>query len=93
MFISPAAVMGLELASLFATIDKTFTPMGKRRLRYWLYHPLKEKNAIVTRQKAVSLLREKRDVRDSLAGLLKNLPDIEKNLSKISCGYAHPGIF
>ena len=88
LFISPAACYGLELEVLVKTIDHTLTPLGKRKLRGWSYHPLKEKKAIQKRQQAVSLLRESPEVQEGLVRLLRNMPDMEKNLSRISCGYA-----
>ena len=85
-FISPAACYGLELESLMQTIDNTLTSFGKRRLKDWLYHPLKSKAEILPRQQAVTLLRDNPQIRQGLAGLLQNTPDIEKSVSRISCG-------
>ena len=82
VFISPAAHYGLELEPLLATIDLTLTPMGRRAFRYWLYHPLKDVAAIQLRQEAAKLLAN--NVR--LGECLKNLPDLQKALSRLSCG-------
>jgi len=82
VFISPAAHYGLELESLLTTIDLTSTPMGRRAFRYWLYHPLKDVAAIQLRQEAAKQLIN--NVR--LGECLKNLPDLQKALSRISCG-------
>jgi DNA mismatch repair protein MutS len=82
VFISPAAHYGLELESLLSTIDLTLTPMGRRALRFWLYHPLKDIAAIQLRQEAAQKLAG--NVR--LGECLKNLPDLEKALSRLSCG-------
>jgi len=87
-FISPAACYGLEIESLLQTIDHTQTAMGKRKLRDWLYHPLKDAKKILARQEAVSLLRENTGVYNELTVLLKNIPDIEKSISRLSCGTA-----
>ncbi len=91
--ISSAAVQGLDLEGLFRTIDNTLTAMGKRLLKYWLYHPLKDKKQILQRQKAVCLLKDSPDIRNKLAGILKTIPDIEKNISRISCGIYQPKDF
>lgn len=85
-FISPAACYGLEIEGLLQTIDHTQTAMGKRKLRDWLYRPLKDVKKILSRQKAVSLLRENTGVYNELTVLLKNIPDIEKAVARISCG-------
>lgn len=87
VFISPAAIYGLELEQLAETMDKTFTAMGKRLLRYWVYHPLKDTAKILERQQAVGLLSRDVNVLEELGRLLQHIPDIEKSLSRISCGY------
>ncbi|MFA5363221.1 MAG: DNA mismatch repair protein MutS [Candidatus Omnitrophota bacterium] len=88
VFISPAAYYGLELEELFKTIDHTLSPLGRRCLKDWLYRPLKAKDPILQRQNAVTLLREEPNIQQELHRLLHNIPDIEKSLSRISCGYA-----
>lgn len=88
-FISPFACHGLEIDTLIKTIDRTLTPMGKRALREWIYHPLKNTARILRRQNAVTLLKNHPRLKEDLGKLLRNTPDIEKCLSRISCGYAH----
>lgn len=88
-FISPAAVHGLELEQLIQTTDHTLTPMGKRMFRHWIYHPLKNPAKILQRQQAVIFLKDSPHIQDELGSLLRNIPDIEKSLSRISCGYMH----
>jgi DNA mismatch repair protein MutS len=90
VFISPPAIYGLELERLIKTVDRTLTAMGKRKLRYWLYHPLKDSKKILQRQQAVTLLKESSLIQENLGNLLSNIPDIDKSLSRISCGYTHP---
>ncbi len=81
--ISPAAHYGLELETLLKTLDQTLTPMGRRKFRFWVYHPLKNLNAIHERQEAVAALK---NILPKVSEPLKNLPDLEKALSRISCG-------
>jgi DNA mismatch repair protein MutS len=90
VFISPAALHGLALEELFKTIDHTLTPLGKRCLKHWTYHPLKSKAAILQRQHAVALLKDNNRVQEELNRLLRNLPDIEKSISRVSSGEATP---
>jgi len=85
-FISPAACIGLELENLMQTIDHTQTSMGKRKLKDWIYHPLKAVDGIVERQNAISLLKNSASAHDSLGTALRGIPDIEKCISRISCG-------
>ncbi|MCA9398765.1 MAG: DNA mismatch repair protein MutS, partial [Candidatus Omnitrophica bacterium] len=89
VFISPAAHRGLEMNTLIRTLDKTLTPLGKRKFYYWFYHPLKDPSLIRERQQAVSLLKDNSTTRDELKELLNKIPDIEKNISRLSCGYTH----
>lgn len=89
VYISPAACYGLEMEILSKTLDKTTTALGKRMFKRWIYNPLKDLDKILERQDAVTLLFENDYVGDELKSLLKNTPDIEKNLSKISCGSTH----
>jgi len=87
-FISPAACLGLELEGLFQTIDRTQSPLGRRKLRDWLYHPLKDPNGILQRQQAVTLLKENTGIQHTLGQLLRTIPDVEKSISRISCATA-----
>jgi len=95
VFISPAAHYGLELESLLATIDLTSTPMGRRALRFWLYHPLKDVAAIQLRQEGArelaaqyfsTVIPAKAGIQNTLGECLKNMPDLQKALSRLSCG-------
>jgi len=88
VFISPFACHGLELEKLVKIVNKTLTPMGKRLLKQWVYHPLKDVQKIVRRQKAVKLLKENISVQEDISRLFRNIPDIEKSVSRISCGYS-----
>lgn len=85
-FISPAACLGLELENLMRTVDHTLTSMGKRKLKDWIYHPLKSAGRIKERQQAVTLLKDNGRIRDALGAALHGIPDIEKCISRISCG-------
>lgn len=94
VFISPAAHYGLELESLLKVMDRTVTAMGRRLFRFWLYHPLRNLALIAARQDAVQALKDDAAVRRSIGEeLLKNLPDLEKSLSRLSCGCGLPRDF
>lgn len=90
VFISPAAHKGLELPRLFASIDQTRTAMGKRCLQFWINHPLKDRPPIEERQNGVSALLQNPDILTELRSVLRQIPDAEKHLSRLSCGYTHP---
>ncbi len=89
VFISPAATRGLELDTLITTLDCTLTPLGRRMLRFWLTHPLKNAAGIIERQDAIRVLGEHPDVCRQLKDHLDKIPDLEKNISRLSCGYTH----
>ena len=54
-----------------------------------MYHPLKTPSDILQRQAAVTVLKNATDIHPQLKNLLKSFPDIEKSISKLSCGYTH----
>ncbi len=89
VFISSAAHKGLEIESLIRSIDKTTTAMGKRKFRFLVYHPLKNINTIKRIQEGIKLFLKEKDIFKALKDHLKSIPDIEKNLSRLSCGYTH----
>lgn len=89
VFISPSAIHGLELKNLFKAIDHTYTAMGKRKLGYWIYHPLKNTSQINKRQQAVEILNQEDRIRKNILKYLNNIPDVEKSFSRISCGYTN----
>ncbi|MBN1444628.1 MAG: DNA mismatch repair protein MutS [Candidatus Omnitrophica bacterium] len=87
LYISPSAVYGLEIDRLAGMLDSTVTPMGKRMLKHWIYHPLLNTAEIKKRQEAVKILIEKGELRAGIIDVFKGITDVEKALSKISCGY------
>lgn len=89
VFISPAAYHGLELDNLIRALDETVTAAGRRKFRHWILHPLKRPAEIAERQEAVTLLKENSDLCTNLRQLLDKIPDVEKNISRLSCGYTH----
>jgi DNA mismatch repair protein MutS len=86
VFISPAANYGLELEEVFKSLNLTHTPMGHRLFRFWMFHPLKNVEAINERQEAVKILNDHSLAAKKLSECLQNMPDLEKALSRISCG-------
>ena len=86
VFISPAAHYGLELEEVLKTLDSTQTSMGHRLFRFWMFHPLKNVPAIVDRQQAIQTLNDNAKSQKKLGECLQNMPDLQKALSRISCG-------
>ena len=72
--------------SLISVIDKTKTPMGARMLKFWLTHPLLDKESIEKRLTAVEEFFENHNLEQDITDLLKNIADIERLISKLSIG-------
>jgi len=87
--ISPAAIYGLELNALLQTINYTRCALGKRTLQFWLFHPLKDPEKILKRQQAVTHLHQAAETVENLQTLFNQVPDFEKHLSRLSCGYTN----
>jgi len=87
LYISPSAVYGLEIDRLVRILNRAITPSGKRILKQWIYHPLKDVNKIKERYKAVRFFINEKEIREKLRDIFKGIGDVEKSVSKISCGY------
>tara|TARA_A200000113_G_scaffold218479_1_gene226046 strand:- start:1718 stop:4309 length:2592 start_codon:yes stop_codon:yes gene_type:complete len=78
--------------TLFKALDHTESPMGKRLLKFWIHHPLRSKEAIQSRQLAVTALRlcEQNNQLQALTTQLENLGDIERIVARVTLGTARP---
>lgn len=88
LYISPAAIYGLEIEKLIGLLDSTKTAVGKRTLKYWVYHPSVDLSEIKKRQDAVKILIDNSPLNKALSEHLQDISDVEKALSRISCGYS-----
>ncbi len=70
-------------------MDACKTPMGSRLLRRWLNQPLRNREEVMERQKAVSILRENY-LFDTLQESLKHIGDVERILSRVALRSARP---
>lgn len=68
--------------ALIDVIDQTNTPMGARLLRKWLLLPLKELRPIADRHNMVQYFFDNEEKREELLGLLKQIGDLERLISK-----------
>ncbi|MEX2568350.1 MAG: DNA mismatch repair protein MutS [Cyclobacteriaceae bacterium] len=75
---------------LIHILDRTHTPMGSRMMKKWLVLPLKEKEPILERQKAVGYFFDQPDLREELVGHLKQIGDLERLISKVAVGRINP---
>ena len=100
MYLDPYTCKSLEITesiqnerkefSLFGTLDKTTTGMGRRFLKFSLLHPLKNRKEIEKRLNAVEELIHSSFIMEKAEEILKNIYDIERILSKITSGIASP---
>ncbi len=77
-------------ATLFKVLDRTKTGMGRRLLKFWILHPLKDKAEIEKRLDAVEELKDSFLIADELRECLSKVYDIERLMAKITSGIATP---
>jgi len=70
--------------SLLDVLDNTTTAMGGRMLKAWIKKPLAQKEDIEKRMDSVEEFIQKPEQRILLQDLLKQIPDIERLLSRLS---------
>jgi len=76
--------------SLFAAVDFSVTPMGKRLLKKWISYPLIEKSEIDKRLDGIDEFLQNLITRSEVRKILKNFGDLAKMNSKISLNVALP---
>lgn len=94
VLIDPASQRNLDLVdsrggskySLLGTIDRTSTPMGGRKLRDWVLHPLSELAELNDRQDMIALLLSEPFLMSKLRESLKQVRDVERLTGRIAQG-------
>jgi DNA mismatch repair protein MutS len=76
--------------SLFAVLDRTVTGMGRRRLRFWVLHPLLSCAEIARRQDAIAELIASLPLRQGLRAQLGSILDLERLTSRLTSQIARP---
>ena len=69
--------------TLYKHLDHCITSSGKRLLRRWICHPLKDINEINDRLNAVEGLIKQSGVVSIIAEYLRRLPDLERLLGRV----------
>ncbi len=72
--------------TLLSAIDRTCTPMGARRLRHWVLHPLRDVSRLTQRQNVIASLLQEPMLLGQLRTLLKDVRDLERTSSRLSQG-------
>jgi DNA mismatch repair protein MutS len=81
---------GEDGPTLFGLLDRCATPMGSRRLRHWLHHPLRGQAAAGDRHGAIEALLEAAEVRRNLLVELNAVPDLERIAGRIALRSVRP---
>ena len=81
---------GERKGSLLATIDRTVTGAGARLLQSRLSAPLTDIDALTQRQDETAFFIENRSLRDGLQTKLKETPDMERALARLSVDRGGP---
>ncbi|MBU0765543.1 MAG: DNA mismatch repair protein MutS [Bacteroidetes bacterium] len=76
--------------ALIDVIDRTISPMGARMLKQWLALPLKDIRAINERFDVVGYLLSHQDESSGIGGLIKQVGDLERLISKVAVGRISP---
>lgn len=93
MLVDAATQANLELVqsrggnrdtSLLGALDRTVTPMGARKLRDWILHPLCDLAALQARQDLVGKLLAEPFVLAQLRDTLKSIRDMERTVGRLT---------
>jgi DNA mismatch repair protein MutS len=76
--------------SLFFLINETLTPMGARRLRWWMGYPLVSPERIRGRLAAVHEVKDNHMVRSNLRKTLSRIYDLERLAGRVALRVAMP---
>ncbi|MEZ5387728.1 MAG: DNA mismatch repair protein MutS [Prosthecobacter sp.] len=94
VLIDAASQSHLELVSarggnahtLLSALDRTCTPMGARKLRHWVLHPLRDLDTLTQRQDMIASLLDEPILLGQIRTLLKEVRDLERTSSRLSQG-------
>ena len=88
--IEPLFAGGDAGVTLFRSIDRSVTPMGKRLLRAWMLRPSIERAEIESRLDAVEVAARESIAREELRRALHGVLDLERLLSRVTLETANP---
>ncbi len=76
--------------TLIDVMDKTISPMGGRLLKRWLSLPLKDILPVNERLDVVEYFVENIVIKDEIAGLIRQIGDLERLISKVAVSRINP---
>jgi DNA mismatch repair protein MutS len=93
MMVDAATQSNLELVqargggrdtSLLGALDRTLTPMGGRKLRDWILHPLCELERLKTRQALIGQLLAETYLLGQFRETMKSIRDVERTIGRLT---------
>jgi DNA mismatch repair protein MutS len=81
---------GGDTVTLFRSLDRTVTPMGKRLLRAWMLRPSIDRTQIERRLDAVEVMVRDLVAREELRRSMEGILDLERLLSRVTLETANP---
>ena len=98
MWLDKFTVRNLELfhspfegaRTLIDVMDRTISPMGGRLLKRWISLPLKDIQPVNERLDIVQYLVGNRDLMDEISGLIRQIGDLERLVSKVAVSRINP---
>ncbi|GAB6270845.1 DNA mismatch repair protein MutS [Smithella sp. F21] len=81
---------GGRSGSLFSLINETLTPMGARRLRWWMGYPLVVPEKIRARLASVAEIKDHHPARSHLRKTLSGIYDLERLAGRVALRVATP---
>ena len=76
--------------TLLHALDRTKTPMGARKLRDWVLHPIRDLETLQARQNLIGGFVREPFVLSQTQDLLKSVRDIERIMGRLSQGSGNP---
>ena len=76
--------------TLIDVMDRTISPMGGRLLKRWISLPLKDIQPVNERLDIVQYLVENTSAKDEIAGLIRQVGDLERLISKVAVNRINP---
>ncbi len=70
--------------TLLGALDRTSTPMGARKLRGWILHPLRDLTPLLARQNLIAAFLAQPYLLSTCRDTLKNIRDIERTTGRLS---------
>ncbi|MDG2125328.1 MAG: DNA mismatch repair protein MutS, partial [Verrucomicrobiales bacterium] len=72
--------------TLLGVLDRTGTPMGARKLREWILHPIRDLGELVSRQDFIGALLGESFLAGQIEEALRQVRDIERTVVRLSQG-------